>query len=382
MDYEIPEEVKLILNTTRELVRRELDPIAEDVERRGAVPDGIVEKMKRLGYFGLRVPEEFGGGGLSTLGYCMVLEELSKPHKAFWSLIYVNNGIGFQTIYNDGTEEQKRRFLPALASGQKIAAFALTEPEAGSDAAAIRTSAVRDGDAFVINGLKHFITNGPIADLVITMAVTDRRLGAKGGVTAFIVEKGTPGFRVGQIHQTLGDSATLQSELIYEGCRVPASNMIGALGHGFQVAMRFLDDGRLTMAACTIGPAQRLLDLSVAYSKQRVAFGKPIAQRQAIQWMLADMATEIYAAREMLYRTAWVKDQGRPVTLESSMVKLFATEMAFRVADRAVQIHGSMGYAKDYPVERWYRDLRSARITEGPSEIQRMIIARGLLGLR
>ncbi len=382
MDYEISEEVKLIVNTTKELVRRDLDPIAEEVERRGAVPDRVVEKMKRLGYFGLRVPEEFGGGGLSTLGYCMVLEELSKPHKAFWSLIYVNNGIGFQTIYSEGTEEQKRRFLPALASGQKIAAFALTEPEAGSDAAAIRTSAVRDGDAFVINGLKHFITNGPIAHVVITMVVTDRALGAKGGITAFIVEKGTPGFRVGQIHQTLGDSATLQSELIYEGCRVPVSNVIGAVGRGFQVAMKFLDDGRLTMAACAIGPAQRLLDLSVAYSKQRVAFGKPIAQRQAIQWMLADMATEIYAAREMLYRTAWAKDQGRTVTLESSMVKLFATEMAFRVADRAVQIHGSMGYAKEYPVERWYRDLRSARITEGPSEIQRMIIARDILGLR
>jgi len=382
MDYEIPEEIRLIVNTTKELVRRDLDPIAEQVERDGVVPEGIVQKMKRLGYFGLRVPEQFGGGGLSTLGYCMVLEELSKPHKAFWSLIYVNNGIGFQTIWSDGTDEQRRRFLPALASGEKIAAFALTEPEAGSDAAAIRTSAVKKGDLFLINGLKHFITNGPIADLVITMAVTDKTLGARGGITAFIVEKGTPGFRVGQIHQTLGDSATLQSELIYEGCAVPLSNVIGRVGQGFEVAMKFLDDGRLTMAACAIGPAQRLLELSIAYSKQRVTFGRPIAQRQAIQWMLADAATEICAAREMLYRTAWAKDQGRSVTLESSMVKLFATEMAFRVADRAVQIHGSMGYAKEFPVERWYRDLRSARITEGPSEIQRMIIARELLGLK
>jgi len=382
MDYEIPEEIRLIVNTTKELVRRDLDPIAEQVERDGVVPEGIVQKMKRLGYFGLRVPEQFGGGGLSTLGYCMVLEELSKPHKAFWSLIYVNNGIGFQTIWSDGTDEQRRRFLPALASGEKIAAFALTEPEAGSDAAAIRTSAVKKGDLFLINGLKHFITNGPIADLVITMAVTDKTLGARGGITAFIVEKGTPGFRVGQIHQTLGDSATLQSELIYEGCAVPLSNVIGRVGQGFEVAMKILDDGRLTMAACAIGPAQRLLELSIAYSKQRVTFGRPIAQRQAIQWMLADAATEICAAREMLYRTAWAKDQGRSVTLESSMVKLFATEMAFRVADRAVQIHGSMGYAKEFPVERWYRDLRSARITEGPSEIQRMIIARELLGLK
>jgi acyl-CoA dehydrogenase len=381
MDYEIPEEVKIIVHTTKEFVKRELDPIADKVEKEGKIPEEIVREMRELGYFGLRIPEDFGGGGLSTLGYIMVLEELSKPHKAFWSLIYVNNGIGFQTIWGDGTENQKERFLPPLARGDKIAAFALTETEAGSDAASIRTSAVLRGDRFVLNGVKHFITNGPIADIAITMAVTDRNKGAGAGITAFIVEKGMPGFSVGQIHETLGDSATLQSELVFENCEVPVTNVVGQIGMGFKTAMKFLDDGRLTMAACVIGPAQRLLELSVDYSKQRITFGKPIAERQAIQWMIADMATEIFAAREMLYRAAWEKDRNKKVSVEASMVKLFATEAAFRIADRAVQIHGSMGYAKDYPVERWYRDLRSARITEGPSEIQRIVIARKVLGI-
>jgi acyl-CoA dehydrogenase len=379
MDYEVDEEVRIIVNTTKEFVKRELDPIADQVEKEGAIPEEIIDKMKEMGYFGLRIPETFGGIGLSTLGYCMVLEELSKPHKAFWSLIYVNNGIGFQSIYGDGSEEQKTKYLPALARGEKIASFALTEPDAGSDAGAIRTSAVQDNDQFVINGVKHFITNGPIADIHLIMAVTDKEKGASGGITAFIVEKGTPGFSVGQLHETLGDTATLQSELVFENCIVPVSNVVGQVGMGFKTAMKFLDDGRLTMAACVIGPAQRLLELSIDYSKQRVTFGKPISERQAIQWMIADMATEIYAAREMLYRTAWQKDQNRKISVESSMVKLFATEAAFRIADRAVQIHGSMGYAKEYPVERWYRDLRSARITEGPSEIQRIIIARNVL---
>jgi acyl-CoA dehydrogenase len=380
MDYEIPEEVKIIVHATKEFVKRELDPIADKVEQEGRIPERIIQKMKELGYFGLRIPEDFGGGGLSTLGYVMVLEELSKPHKAFWSLIYVNNGIGFQTIWGDGTENQKERFLPPLARGEKIAAFALTETEAGSDAASIRTSAVLRDDHFVLNGVKQFITNGPIADVVITMAVTDKKKGAGAGITAFIVEKGMPGFSVGQIHETLGDSATLQSELVYENCKVPVTNVVGQIGMGFKTAMKFLDDGRLTMAACVIGPAQRLLELSVDYSKQRITFGKPIAQRQAIQWMIADMATEIFAAREMLYRTAWEKDQNKKVSVEASMVKLFATEAAFRIADRALQVHGSMGYAKGYAVERWYRDLRSARITEGPSEIQRIVIARNVLG--
>jgi acyl-CoA dehydrogenase len=308
---------------------------------------------------------------------------LGKVNACFRTRLGTNNGIGSQGIVLDGTPEQKRKYLPKLASGEWVACFALTEPEAGSDAANLKTTAELDGDHWVLNGRKHFITNGNIADVAAVFALTDRTKKAKGGITAFIVEKTFPGFYVGTIERKMGMRGSHTCELIFDTCQVPKENVIGGeayIGRGFQTAMKTLDKGRLTLGSWALGSAQKLLELSIDYAKQRVQFGKPIAQFQAVQTMLADMATQIYAARQMLYHGAWLRDTtGVAVVKEASMVKLFCSEMANRVADMAVQIHGGMGYMKDFPVERFYRDLRLTRIYEGTSEIQRMVIAREIL---
>lgn len=375
----IPQDLIEIRNTVRNFVAKELIPIEQKIEEKAEIPQNVIDKMKKLGYFGITIPQEYGGMGLGTLGYCLVLEEIGKANSSVRSLISVNNSIGSKAILFDGTEEQKKKYLSLLASGEKIAAFGLTEPNAGSDAAAIETTAVLDGDSYVLNGTKHFITNGPIADVFTVMALTDREKRGRGGITAFIVEKGTPGFRVGQIHDAMGARGAHQSELIFEDCRVPVGNVIGKVGEGFSIAMKTLDDGRLTIAAACVGTAQRLLDLCADYANQRVQFGKPIASRQAIQWMIADMATELYAARSMLYDAAARSDRKERITKEASMVKLFCSEMACRAADKAVQIYGGMGWMRETPVERIYRDVRIMRIVEGTSEIQRIIISRELL---
>jgi len=381
MDFEIPENLRMIQETVRRFVQQDLEPISQQVEEEDRIPEEIVQKMRELGLFGLSIPEKYGGLGLGTLGECLVYEELTKTNACFRSRIGTNNGIGSMGILLDGTEEQRRAYLPRIASGQWTACFALSEPEAGSDAANIQTTAERKGDHFVLNGLKHFITNGDIADVATIIALTDRAKRSKGGITAFIVEKGTPGFYLGTIERKMGLRGSHTAELIFDNCKVPAGSVIGGeamVGQGFKTAMRVLDKGRLTMGACALGAAQKLLELSTAYSKERVQFGKPIAAFQSVQNMLADMATEIYAGRQMLYHAAWLRDQGKRVVKEASMVKLFCTEMACRVADRAVQIFGGMGYMKDFPVERFYRDLRLYRIFEGTSEIQRLVIARQL----
>lgn len=381
MDYEIPENLRMIQETIRRFVNQDLEPISQKVEEEDHIPEEVVQKMRELGLFGLSIPEEYGGLGLGTLGECLVYEELTKTNACFRSRIGTSNGIGSMGILFDGTAEQKARYLPRIASGQWTACFALSEPEAGSDAGNVQTTAERKGDAFVLNGLKHFITNGDLADVATVIALTDRQKKTRGGITAFAVEKGTPGFSVGTIEKKMGLRGSHTCELIFDDCRVPVASVIGGepmIGQGFKTAMRVLDKGRLTMGACALGGAQKLLDMSVAYSKERVQFGKPIATFQSVQNMLADMATEIYAARQMLYHAACLRDQGKQVVREASMVKLFCTEMACRVADRAVQIFGGMGYMKDFPVERFYRDLRLYRIYEGTSEIQRMVIARDL----
>ncbi len=383
MDHEIPESIRPMLDTIRRFVKQDLEPISQQVEDDDHIPDDVVQKMRELGLFGLSIPEEFGGLGLDTLSECLIYEAMSTTNACFRTRIGTNNGIGSQGIVIDGTDEQKTTYLPRLASGEWVGVFALTEPEAGSDASNIQTTAELKGDKWILNGRKHFITNGDIADLSTVFAANDKAKRAKGGITAFLVEKTFPGFFVGTIERKMGMRGSHTCELIFDNCEVPVANVIGGeamVGHGFKTAMKTLDKGRLTMGASAVGSAQTLLDLSIAYAKQRVQFGQPIAEFQAIQFMLAEMATNIYAGRQMLYHAARLRDKkGSSVIKEASMVKLFCTEMANRVADMAVQIHGGMGYMKDFPVERYYRDLRLTRIYEGTSEIQKMVIARQLL---
>lgn len=382
MDFEIPEHLRIIKETIHRFVNQDLEPISQKVEEEDHIPEEIVQKMKELGLFGLSIPEEYGGMGLGTLGECLVYEELTKTNACFRSRIGTSNGIGSMGILFDGTEAQKREYLPRIACGEWTTCFALSEPEAGSDAASIKTRADLNGNYFIINGIKHFITNGDVANLATVIALTDKKKRARGGITAFLIEKNTPGFYVGSIEQKMGLRGSHTSELIFDNCSVPVSNVIGGepmIGHGFKTAMRVLDKGRLTMGACALGAAQKLLDLSVAYAKERVQFGKPIGHFQSVQNMLADMATEIYAAQKILYHAAYLKDSGQRIRKEASMAKLFCTEMACRVADCALQIFGGMGYMKDLPIERFYRDLRLYRIYEGTSEIQRMVIARELM---
>ncbi|MFZ5584466.1 MAG: acyl-CoA dehydrogenase family protein [Thermodesulfobacteriota bacterium] len=383
MDYSIPENLSMMVDTVRRFVKKDLEPISQQVEDEDHIPDEIVQKMAELGLFGLSIPEEYGGLGIGVLGECLVYEELSKVNACFRTRIGTNNGIGSMGIYYDGTEEQKQHYLPRLAAGEWVSCFALSEPEAGSDAANVQTTAVREGDFWVLNGLKHFITNGDVADMACVFALTDKAKRAKGGITAFIVEKTDPGFFVGTIERKMGMRGSHTTELVFDNCRIPADRVIGGdknVGQGFKTAMKTLDKGRLTMGASALGSAQKLLELCVDYAKQRVQFGKPIAEFQAIQFMLADMATQIYAARQMLYHAAHLRDtKGTAIIKEASMVKYFCTEMANRVADMAVQVFGGMGYMKDFPVERYYRDLRLTRIYEGTSEIQKVVIARELL---
>ncbi|MEW5912396.1 MAG: acyl-CoA dehydrogenase family protein [Thermodesulfobacteriota bacterium] len=382
MDFDLPEELRLMQAAIRKFVDQVLDPVAAQIEEEDAVPEPVVQQMREMGLFGMSIPEQYGGLGLSTLGECLVYEEISRANASVRTRFSTNNGIGSLGILYDGTPEQKERLLPAIASGEKTIAFALTEPDAGSDASAIRTSAVRQGDHFILNGRKMFITNGAIADLVTVLAVTDPVRKARGGITAFVVEKGTLGFTVGKLEKKMGLRGSGTAELIMEDCRVPLDNIIGGeamIGRGFQTAMRVLDKGRLTLAAASVGMARRALELAVLYAKQRVQFGRPIGEFQLIQGMLAQMATEVLAGQSMVYRIAWQKDQGRSVRKEAAMCKLFCSEMLGRVADSALQIHGGMGYMKEYAIERIYRDARVTRIYEGTSEIQKLVIARELL---
>jgi acyl-CoA dehydrogenase len=379
MDFELPENIRLMRDTTRRFVKNELEPISQKVEEDEKIPESVVQKMREMGFFGLSIPEEFGGMGLGTLGECVMNEEFGRVNSCFRSRFGTNNGIGSQGILIDGTPEQKEKYLPRIASGEWTAGFALTEPNAGSDAANIQTKAEKKGDVYLLNGLKHFITNGDIADVVTVMAVTDKTKGPRG-VTAFIVEKTFPGYSVGKIDKKMGIHGNNTSEIVFEDCQVPAKNIIGLEeGRGFVTAMKVLEKGRITIAAVCVGTAQYCLDLSIAHSKQRVQFGKPICANQAIQWMLADMAISIYTARQIIYHTAWCRDQKQKVTQQAAMVKVYCTEMVNRVVDSALQIHGGMGYMKESPIERIYRDMRLYRIFEGTSEVQRMVISRELL---
>lgn len=375
-----PEPLQQLLDAVARFVREQLVPLEHRVAQDDAVPAHILQQMRDLGLFGLTIPEEFGGLGLSMTEEVQVLFELCQTSPACRSLIGTNNGIGSQRLVIDGSDEQKRRYLPNLASGETISSFELTEPDAGSDAGILRTSARREGDYYILNGVKRFITNAPQAGLFTVFARTDPNSKGSSGVSAFLVEAGTPGLSVGKPDKKMGQQGTHTADVILENCRVPAANLLGGVeGRGFKTAMKVLDRGRLHISAVCVGVAERLIRDSLAYATQCKQFGERIADFQLIQAMLADSRTEAYAARCMVLETARKKDAGMPVSTEAACCKLFASEMVGRVADRAVQIHGGAGYIADYGIERFYRDVRLFRIYEGTSQIQQLVIARSML---
>jgi acyl-CoA dehydrogenase len=374
------ETLNLLVDTITRFVRERLIPAEEILIETDEIPADIVAEMRDLGLFGLSVPEQYGGLGLSMEEEVLVAFELAKASPAFRSLIGTNNGIGSQGLIVDGTEEQKQKYLPRLASGELIASFALTEPDAGSDAVAVRTTAERDGDFYVLNGTKRFITNAPEAGIFTVMARTNPEIKGAGGISAFIVEKGTAGLSLGKRDKKMGQKGAHTSDVILENCRVPVANLIGDKeGAGFKTAMKVLDKGRLHISAICTGAAERMLNDALNYAIERKQFGKPIAEFQLIQAMLADSRADIYAARSMILDAARRRDNKENVSTEASCCKLFASEMCCRVADRAVQIFGGAGYVSEYPVERFYRDVRLFRIFEGTSQIQQLVIARNMI---
>jgi acyl-CoA dehydrogenase len=375
-----PETQTLLEEGVRRFIKEVLIPREEEVAETDQIPADIVTQMKEIGLFGLSLPEEYGGLGVTMEEEVRIAFELGQTSPAFRSLIGTNNGIGAMGIYLDGTDEQKQAYLPRLASGELIGSFALTEPEAGSDAASLRTTAVRDGDHYILNGTKRFITNAPEAGIFTVMARTDSSIKGAGGISAFIVEAGTPGLSLGKIDKKMGQKGAHTCDVIFTDCKVPAANLIGNReGVGFKTAMKVLDKGRLHIAAVAIGAAKRMLGDALDFAMNRKQFGHPISDFQLVQGMLADSKTEIYAAECMVLDAARQRDEGKDVSIQASCAKYFSTEMCGRVADRAVQIHGGSGYVSDYAIERFYRDVRLFRLYEGTSQVQQVIIARGLI---
>lgn len=369
-----------LLETIRRFVRERLVPLEHEVAENDAIPAEIVNAMREMGLFGLSIPEAHGGLGLTMEEEVRVAFELGRTSPAFRSLIGTNNGIGSQGIVIDGTEEQKRKYLPRLASGELVGSFALTEPEAGSDAGSLRTSARRDGDFYVLNGTKRFITNAPVAGLFTVFARTDPASTDARGVSAFLVEAGTPGLSFGPPDRKMGQKGAHTCDVIFEDCRIPADAILGGReGQGFKTAMKVLDRGRLHISAVCVGASKRLIDDSLRYAAERRQFGKPIAEFQLVQAMLADSRAESYAAECMVMETARRKDAGQDVSTDAACCKMFASEMVGRVADRAVQVHGGAGYIADYGIERFYRDVRLFRIYEGTTQIQQIVIARNMV---
>jgi len=378
-----PESFNILLDTIARFVRERLIPSEQQVADTDEIPADILKEMRGMGLFGLTIPGQYGGLGLTMEEEVLVSMALCRASPAFRSIVGTNNGIGSQGIVIDGTEEQKRSYLPRLASGELIGSFALTEPGAGSDAGALTTTAKRDGEHYVLNGAKRYITNAPEAGVFTVMARTDLKSKDAGGVSAFIVERGTPGLSVGKPDRKMGQRGAHTADVIFDNVRVPASGLIGGKeGMGFKTAMKVLDKARLNIAAVSVGAAQRLLDEALDYALERKQFGQPIAEFQLVQAMLADSQAELYAARSMTLEAARKRDRGERITLEASCCKLFASEMVSRVADRAVQIHGGAGYMQDYAVERLYRDVRLFRLFEGTSQIQQLVIARQLMRAR
>jgi butyryl-CoA dehydrogenase len=368
----------MIRNMVREFAEKEVAPIAAELDKKEEYPTKTLEKMAKLGLLGIIIPQEYGGAGLDTISYATVVEEISRKCASTGVITSVHNSLAAWPIMKYGTDLQKKKYLPILAKGEKIGAFAGTEANAGSDLGAMQTTAKLKGNKYIINGSKTFITSGPKAGIIIVFAVTDKAAGPKG-LSAFIVESSMKGYKVGSIFEKLGIHASLTSELIFEEMEVPKENLLGAEGDGFKIALATLDGGRIGIASQAVGIAQAALDESINYAKQRQQFGKPIASFQAIQWMIADMATRIEAARYLVYNAAYKKDKGERISKEAAMAKLFASETAMDAVIKAVQIHGGYGYTKEYTVERLFRDAKITEIYEGTSEVQRMVISGSLL---
>jgi alkylation response protein AidB-like acyl-CoA dehydrogenase len=378
MDFRLSEDQDLLRRSIREFAETEIRPHVREWDEAQHFPSEVMPALAGLGLLGIQIPEEYGGAGLSAVDYCICIEELARVDPGLALSVAAHNGLCSAHILMFGSEDQKRTFLVPLARGEKIGAWGLTESTSGSDAAGMRTSAVRAGACWVLNGSKTFTTHGRVGHVMVTMAVTDRAAGTKG-ISAFIVEHGTPGMTPGKKEDKLGMRASDTSEVLFENCRIPTDRLVGEEGQGFVNAMQVLDAGRIGIAALSVGLAQGAYEAALAYAQQRRAFGKPISSFQAIQWKLADNATRIEGARLLTYRAAYLKDRGGRTTLESAMAKLYASEIAVKAADDCVQIHGGYGFVKDYPAEKFFRDVKLTTIGEGTSEIQRLVIARQLL---
>ena len=377
LDFSLTREQKIFKRTVREFCEKELKPLTIKIDKEEYFPWGLYEKMGKLGLMGMTVPKKYGGSGIDRICYMIALEEISRLCGSTGITVEAHNTLGVGYLYEKGTENQRNKYLPKLTNGKGFAALAITEPNAGSDVASLQTTARLEGNEWILNGTKQFITSGDIAEVVIVMAKTDKTKGVKG-ISAFLVDKDTPGFKIGVIEDKLGLRGSRTAELIFEDCKIPKDNLLGEKDLGFIGVMDTLDRGRTAVGAMSVGIARGALEESIDYAKERIQFGRTIGKFQAIQWMIADMATEIDAARLLVYRAAYLEDNNLPFSLEASMAKLFASEIAMRATTKAIQIHGGYGYMKDRPLERYYRDVKLCQIGEGTSEVQRIVIARRL----
>lgn len=378
LSFELTENQKMVQQLARNFGEKEIKPVIMKFDESQEFPFDIVRKMSELGFLGVIFPEEYGGAGFGYLEYVTIIEEITKADPSMGLVIAAHNSLCTNHIYTFGNEEQKKKYLPDLTTGKKIGAWALTEPSSGSDAGSMKTTAMRNGNFYILNGSKNFITHGSVGKVTVVLAITDKSKGKKG-ISAFIVDNDTPGFIVSKKENKLGMRSSDTAALTFDNCLVPIENLIGEEGKGFHQALTILDGGRISIAANALGIAQGAFEASLKYSKERQQFGKPISEFQAIQWKLSEMATQIEAARLLTYKAAFLKDQGKEVVLESSMAKYYAAEVAVMVTNEAIQIHGGYGFVKDYPVEKYYRDVKLVTIGEGTSEIQKLVISRELL---
>jgi alkylation response protein AidB-like acyl-CoA dehydrogenase len=379
MNYDLPPEYNALRRMIREFCEEEIKPLAHHIDESGVVESDLLRRMGALGFLGVPFPREYGGMGAGELGYCIMMEELNRASPSVATIIGAHIGIGVMSMYLDGSKALKDKYMPDLCNGKMICAFALTEPNAGSDAAAIQLRATLEGDSYFLDGQKMWITNGPIADVINVLAITDPSLGARGGATVFAVESKWEGYSTGKPERKMGLHGSPTSLLNFDSVRVPKENVIGQIGLGFVTFMKTLDIGRVSLGAATLGGAQAALEMCVRWARTRQQFGRQIAHMQSIQFMIADMAAEIEALRALVYRTAWLVDNGRPFIKEAGMCKLLGSETASRCIDRAVQIHGALGISRDFPLERAFRDARISEIFEGTNEIQRLVIASELM---